>query len=121
MAKGEMPAIAGLHNIATHHLRDDGTVEQKQRWLPRATGGEMLAAIATAEPGCGSDLKTISTKVRREADHYFIDDAETFISNGFTCNLLVVAARTGEAGSRCLSLIVPETQNLPGFRVGRLL
>ena len=50
-----------------------------------------------------------------------IDGAKTFITNGFTANLLVVAVRTGEAGSRGVSLMVLETENLPGFRVGRRL
>ncbi len=121
MAKAEMPATTGVHSIATHYVRDYGTEEQKKRWLPRLTSGEMLAAIAMTEPGCGSDLKAIATKARREADHYVIDGAKTFITNGFTCNLLVVVACTGEPGSRGLSLIVLETENLPGFRVGRLL
>ena len=66
-------------------------------------------------------MKAISTKARRDGDHYVIDGAKTFITNGSTCNLLVLVARTGEPGSRGLSLIVLETENLPGFSVGRLL
>ena len=81
----------------------------------------MLAAIAMTEPGCGSDLKAISTRARRDGDHYVIDGAKTFITNGFTGNLLIVAARTSGAGSKGVSLFVLETENLPGFRVGRLL
>ena len=50
-----------------------------------------------------------------------IDGAKTFITNGFTGNLLIVAARTSGAGSKGVSLFVLETENLPGFRVGRLL
>ena len=121
MAKAEMAATTGVHSIATHYIRDYGTDEQKARWLPRLTSGEMLAAIAMTEPGCGSDLKAISTQARLEGDHYVIDGAKTFITNGFTSNLLVLVARTGEPGSRGLSLIVLETENLPGYRVGRLL
>ncbi len=121
MAKAEMAATTGVHSIATHYIRDYGTDEQKARWLPRLTSGEMLAAIAMTEPGCGSDLKAISTKARLDGDHYVIDGAKTFITNGFTCNLLVLVARTGEPGSRGLSLIVLETEDLPGYRVGRVL
>ena len=121
MAKAEMPATTGVHSIATHYIHTYGTEEQKRRWLPRLTKGEMLAAIAMTEPGCGSDLKAITTKARLEAGNYVIDGAKTFITNGFTCNLLVVVARTGGPGSRGLSLIVLETENLAGFRVGRLL
>lgn len=121
LAKAEMPVNIAVHTIASHYILDFGTEAQKQRWLPKVTNGEMLAAIAMTEPGCGSDLKAISTRARRDGDHYVIDGAKTFITNGFTGNLLIVAARTSGAGSKGVSLFVLETENLPGFRVGRLL
>ncbi len=121
LAKAEMPVNIAVHTIASHYILDFGTEAQKQRWLPKVTNGEMLAAIAMTEPGCGSDLKAISTRARRDGDHYVIDGAKTFITNGFTGNLLIVAARTSGTGSKGVSLFVLETENLPGFRVGRLL
>ncbi|VTU24650.1 Acyl-CoA dehydrogenase [Variovorax sp. SRS16] len=121
LAKAEVPAITGVHTIAAHYILDYGTEAQKQRWLPRLASGEMLAGIALTEPGCGSDLKALRTRARREGDGYVIDGAKTFITNGFTANLLVVAVRTGDAGSRGVSLVVLETEELPGFRVGRRL
>jgi acyl-CoA dehydrogenase len=121
LAKAEMPANTAVHTIAAHYILDYGTEAQKQRWLPKLASGEMLAGIALTEPGCGSDLQAMRTRARREGDEYVIDGAKTFITNGFTANLLVVAVRTGEAGSRGVSLIVLETENLPGFTVGRRL
>ena len=100
LAKAEMPVNIAVHTIASHYILDFGTEAQKQRWLPKVTNGEMLAAIAMTEPGCGSDLKAISTRARRDGDHYVIDGAKTFITNGFTGNLLIVAARTSGAGSK---------------------
>ena len=121
LAKAEIPGTTAVHSIASHYILAYGTEAQKQRWLPKLANGDMLAAIAMTEPGCGSDLKALRTKARRDGDHYVIDGAKTFITNGFTCNLLVLAVRTGEAGSRGVSLVVLETQDLPGFRVGRRL
>ncbi|PLC03596.1 acyl-CoA dehydrogenase [Variovorax sp. RO1] len=121
LAKAEFPANTGVHNLAAHYILDYGTEAQKMRWLPKLASGEMLAGIALTEPGCGSDLKALRTRARRDGDHYVIDGAKTFITNGFTGNLLVVAVRTGEAGSRGVSLVVLETEDLPGFRVGRRL
>ncbi|MBC7392894.1 acyl-CoA dehydrogenase [Variovorax sp. GrIS 2.14] len=121
LAKAEIPGNTAVHSIASHYILAYGTEEQKQRWLPKLASGDMLAAIAMTEPGCGSDLKALRTKARRDGDHYVIDGAKTFITNGFTCNLLVLAVRTGEAGSRGVSLVVLETEDLPGFRVGRRL
>ena len=121
LAKAEMPGNTAVHTIAAHYILAYGTEAQKQRWLPKLASGEMLAGIALTEPGVGSDLKSLRTKARREGDEYVIDGAKTFITNGYTANLLVVAVRTGDAGSRGVSLAVLETENLAGFRVGRRL
>lgn len=121
LARAEVPANSAVHSIATHYILDYGTEVQKQRWLPRLASGELLAGIALTEPGCGSDLKALRTKASRDGDHYVIDGAKTFITNGFTANLLVVAVRTGDAGSAGVSLVVLETEGLAGFRVGRRL
>jgi acyl-CoA dehydrogenase len=121
LAKAEMPANSAVHTIAAHYILDYGTEAQKQRWLPKLASGEMLAGIALTEPGVGSDLKNLRTRARREGNEYVIDGAKTFITNGYTANLLVVAVRTGDSGSRGVSLVVLETENLPGFRVGRRL
>jgi acyl-CoA dehydrogenase len=121
LARAEIPANSAVHSIAAHYILDYGTEAQKKRWLPKLASGEMLAGIALTEPGCGSDLKALRTRARREGDEYLIDGSKTFITNGFTANLLVVAVRTGGAGSRGVSLVVLETENLSGFEVGRRL
>lgn len=121
LAKAELPANTAVHTIAAHYLLDYGTEAQKQRWLPRMASGELLAGIALTEPGCGSDLKALRARARRDGEGYVVDGAKTFITNGFTANLLVVAVRTGEAGGKGISLVVMETEGLVGFRVGRRL
>jgi len=121
LSKAELPGTTAVHTIASHYILDYGTDAQQRRWLPKLASGEMLAGIALTEPGCGSDLKALRTRARRDGDDYVIDGAKTFITNGFTANLLVLAVRTGEAGSRGVSLVVLETEELPGFRVGRRL
>jgi acyl-CoA dehydrogenase len=121
LARAEVPANTAVHSIVAQYIVAYGTDAQKQRWLPKLASGEMLAGIALTEPGCGSDLKALRTKASKQGDHYLIDGAKTFITNGFPANLLVVAVRTGGAGSSGVSLMVLETENLPGFRVGRRL
>jgi acyl-CoA dehydrogenase len=121
LARAEVPANTAVHSIVAQYIVAYGTEAQKQRWLPKLASGEMLAGIALTEPGCGSDLKALRTKASKQGDDYLIDGAKTFITNGFTANLLVVAVRSGGAGSAGVSLMVLETENLPGFRVGRRL
>lgn len=121
LARCEVPADTAVHTIAAHYILDYGSEEQKQRWLPKLASGEHLAGIAMTEPGCGSDLKAMRTRARRDGDQYSIDGGKTFITNGYTGTLLVLACRTGDEGSKGVSLIVLETHGLEGFKVGRLL
>ena len=121
LTKAEVHAITSVHTIASHYLLAYGTEAQKQRWLPGLCSGELLAGIAMTEPGVGSDLKAMRTSAKLKGEHYVINGSKTFITNGYCANLLVVAVRTGDAGSGGVSLVVLETENLPGFRVGRRL
>jgi acyl-CoA dehydrogenase len=112
----------GLHSdVVAPYIERLGTEAQKQQWLPRCATGEVILAIAMSEPGAGSDLKAIRTTARRDGDDYVINGAKTFISNGLTCDLVVVVAKTDpEAGAKGVSLILVEADRA-GFRRGRKL
>jgi acyl-CoA dehydrogenase len=111
-----------VHAIVAHYLLNQGTEEQKARYLPKLANGEMIAAIAMSEPGAGSDLKGIRTTATRTPDAYRLNGSKTFISNGYMADLIVVVARTDPAGgSKGISLMLLETRDNPGFRVGRIL
>ncbi|MER7770791.1 acyl-CoA dehydrogenase family protein [Kitasatospora sp. NPDC096140] len=112
----------GLHNdIIGPYLTSLATEEQKRRWLPGFCSGELITAIAMTEPGAGSDLQGIRTQAVDRGDHFLLNGAKTFISNGILADLVVVVARTTpEGGSRGLSLLVVE-RGTPGFERGRNL
>ena len=112
----------GVHSIAAHYLLNHGTTEQKQRLLPRLASGELIGAIGITEPGAGSDMKGIRTRAVRDGDHYVVNGSKIFISNGFLAGLVALVVRTSaDPGSKSLSLLMVETDNLPGFKVGRVL
>jgi len=111
-----------VHAIVAHYLLNQGTEEQKRRYLPRLASGEMIAAIAMSEPGAGSDLKGIRTTAVRGPDGYRVSGSKTFISNGYLADLVLVVAKTDPAqGAKGVSLLLLETKDNPGFRVGRIL
>jgi alkylation response protein AidB-like acyl-CoA dehydrogenase len=117
------PALVGasLHaDICLPYLLDLTTDEQKRRWLPGIATGELITAIAMTEPGTGSDLSGIATRAVPDGDHYIVDGAKTFITNGINADLVIVAVRTGEHPHGGLSLLVVE-RDTPGFDRGRNL
>ncbi|MFE4972462.1 acyl-CoA dehydrogenase family protein [Kitasatospora sp. NPDC056651] len=112
----------GLHNdIIGPYLTSLATEEQKRRWLPGFCSGELITAIAMTEPGTGSDLQGIRTQAADRGDHYLLNGAKTFISNGILADLVIVVARTTpEGGAHGLSLLAVE-RGTPGFERGRNL
>jgi acyl-CoA dehydrogenase len=122
ISRAELPGSPLVHCLVAHYLLDSGTEAQKQRWLPRMANGELLAAIAMTEPGAGSDLQAVRTRAVRDGDHYIVNGAKTFITNGYTAGLVVVVCKTDPAlGAKGISLVALETEGLAGFRVGRIL
>ena len=103
-------------------IRDSyGTEEQKQKWLPRMASGALVGAIAMSEPGTGSDLQNVKTNAKKDGNGWVINGSKTFITNGGTANLIIIVADTGGEGKHSKSLFVVETDDLEGFRRGRIL
>ncbi|MDR3034718.1 MAG: acyl-CoA dehydrogenase family protein [Kitasatospora sp.] len=119
---GASGLAVGLHNdIIGPYLTGLATEEQKERWLPGFCSGELITAIAMTEPDTGSDLQAIRTTAVDAGDHYLLNGAKTFISNGILADLVVVVAKTtAEGGAHGLSLLVVE-RGMPGFERGRNL
>lgn len=113
-----------LHSdIIVPYINTYGNEEQKKKWLPKCVTGDIITALAMTEPGTGSDLAAIRTTAIKDGDHYIINGQKTFISNGISCDLVIVAARTNlNAASpyEGMSLIVVE-EGTPGFEKGRKL
>jgi acyl-CoA dehydrogenase len=112
-----------IQSIVAHYILAYGNEEQRKRWLPALAAGELVGAVGLTEPQSGSDLQGTRTTARRDGDQYVINGSKTFITNGWQAGLICLAVRTDPKapGPRALSLIVIETKDLPGYRVGHPL
>lgn len=114
----------GLHNdIVVPYIVAYGTEEQKRRWLPGCANGDIITAIAMTEPGAGSDLANIQTSAIRDGDEFVINGQKTFITNGISADLVLVAVKTdpdARPKHTGISLILVE-RGTPGFFRGRKL
>jgi acyl-CoA dehydrogenase len=116
-------AISLHSDVVVPYLYSFGSDEQRRRWLPGCAAGDLVTAIAMTEPGTGSDLAAIQTSAVRDGDHYVVNGAKTFISNGLLCDLCIVAVKTDPDPAhahRGVSLLVVEA-GTPGFIKGKKL
>jgi long-chain-acyl-CoA dehydrogenase len=116
------PTCVGIHtDITAPYIVELGTEEQKQRWLPGVASGEILLAIGMTEPSGGSDLAALRTTAVRDGDEWVINGSKTFITNGYSADLVIVAARTDpERGAKGITLFGVEATK-EGFSRGRKL
>ncbi|GAA1291303.1 acyl-CoA dehydrogenase family protein [Saccharothrix xinjiangensis] len=117
-----MSSCLGIHyDVVAPYLVDLCTDEQKRRWLPRFCSGELTTAIGMTEPSGGSDLAALKSTAVRQGGDWVLNGSKTFITNGFSADLVVVAARTDPAKkARGITLFAVET-GMAGFERGRKL
>ena len=118
IARGWMSVsgILNTHFIVAYMLKQHGTPEQRQYFLPKMAEGEIRAAFSMSEPALGSDVAAITTKGVRDGDDYLITGQKMWLTNGGTSNLVALLAKTDEGGEtpyKNLTTFLVEKE--PGF------
>jgi alkylation response protein AidB-like acyl-CoA dehydrogenase len=121
-ASAALSSCMGIHSdVVAPYLVELTTLEQRERWLPRFCTGELWTAIGMTEPSGGSDLANLKTSAVLDGDAYVVNGSKTFITNGFSADLVLVAVRTDPTKrSKGITLLAIE-EGMPGFTRGRKL
>jgi alkylation response protein AidB-like acyl-CoA dehydrogenase len=101
-------------------ILNQGTEEQRRRFLPKLARGEWLGSFALSEPGVGSDAGGLSTTARRQGDGYVLNGAKNFITNAPHAGLAIVFASVDSSrGNKGIGAFLVET-TMPGWEVLRV-
>jgi alkylation response protein AidB-like acyl-CoA dehydrogenase len=122
LARGWMSLAGAMggHTVVATLIRDHGTPEQKETYLPRLATGELRATMALTEPGGGSDLQAMRTTAQRDGEEYVVTGSKTWITNARRAGLVALLCKTdprAEPAHRGMSILLVEKG--PGFTVSR--
>jgi isovaleryl-CoA dehydrogenase len=123
-ASGSVGLSFGAHsNLCLQNLYNNGTHEQRTRYLPKLCSGEHVGALAMSEPGAGSDVVgSMACRAERKGDVWIANGNKMWITNGPEANVLVVYMRTApkDQGSRAMTAFIVE-KGMKGFTTAQKL
>ena len=113
---------AAHDNLCANNIYNNGSEFVREKYLPKLCSGEWTGCLGLTEPGAGSDaLGSMRTRAVRDGDHYVINGAKIFITNGPVADICLLYAKTQQGqGSKGITAFVVET-NSPGFKVAQKL
>jgi len=112
-------SVAAHTSLCAGHIYIAGTEEQKQKYLAPLARGEKLGCWSLTEPQAGSDAGGTRTTARLDGDHWVLNGAKTFTSNGTHADICVAMAVTDKkANKHGISAFIVE-RGTPGFRPGK--
>ncbi|MGI8816173.1 MAG: acyl-CoA dehydrogenase family protein [Pseudonocardia sp.] len=114
IARGWMSVsgVINTHFIVAYLISRHGTEEQNAHYLPKMAEGAIRGAFSMSEPDLGSDVAAIKTRAKQDGDHFVIDGAKMWLTNGGTSNLIALLVKTDEGAERA-------HQNLTCFLVDK--
>ena len=100
-------------------ILENGTEEQKQKYLPRLASGEWIGAFGLTEPGAGTDAAGQQTTAVLDGDQWVLNGSKIFITNGSYADVFIIIAMTDKSlGTKGISAFIVE-RTAPGFSIGK--
>jgi butyryl-CoA dehydrogenase len=98
---------------------ENGTEEQKMKYLPKLASGEWIGAFGLTEPNAGTDAAMQQTTAVDAGDHWVLNGSKIFITNASYANVFIVMAMTDKSlGTKGISAFIVE-RDMPGFSIGK--
>lgn len=106
-------AYISIHNMVTWMIGEYAKDDVRAEIVPELVSGELLASYCLTEPNAGSDAGSLTTKAVKQdgEDYYLLSGEKTFISGAGSTDILVVMARTGNAGPKGVSAFVVDAHS----------
>ncbi|HHY0447041.1 TPA: acyl-CoA dehydrogenase family protein [Vibrio parahaemolyticus] len=111
-------AFMTIHNMVSWMVASFATEDVRAKYCPKLVTGERLGSYCLTEPNAGSDAASLTTTASKKGDTYVLNGGKAFISGAGETDVLVVMARTGEAGAKGVSAFVVPAQ-ADGISYGR--
>ncbi|EHR0552054.1 acyl-CoA dehydrogenase family protein [Vibrio parahaemolyticus] len=111
-------AFMTIHNMVSWMVASFATEDVRAKYCPKLATGEWLGSYCLTEPNAGSDAASLTTTASKKGDTYVLNGGKAFISGAGETDVLVVMARTGEAGAKGVSAFVVPAQ-ADGISYGR--
>lgn len=111
-------AFMTIHNMVTWMVGSFGTQAAIESYCPKLISGDWLGSYCLTEPNAGSDAAALTTSAKLTEQGYVLNGAKVFISGAGDTDVLVVMARTGEAGAKGISAFVVSADS-QGISYGR--
>lgn len=100
-------------------IMENGTDEQKQKYIPKLASGEWLGAFGLTEPNAGTDSSNQQTTAVLDGDHYILNGSKIFITNAGYADVYIIFAMTDKSlGNKGITAFIVE-KDFPGFTVGK--
>ncbi|MFC8660618.1 acyl-CoA dehydrogenase family protein [Streptomyces sp. NPDC057199] len=107
---GAMGAAAQASQLPVAMIVNFGSEDQKRRWLPPISAGEVMPTIDVTEEVSGSQIGGIQGRARRRRGGWVLNAVKAHVGNSHLANLHCVVARTADSGPGGLSAFLVESE-----------